>query len=43
MTNGKLEIGYFPRVGLAAFSSIVRHVLQRGGGFMDRVCQTVGM
>ena len=34
---------HFPRVGLAAFLSAVRHVLQRGGGFIDRVCHTAGL
>jgi hypothetical protein len=45
VNNDEREAGdkHFPRVGLAAFSSTVRHVLQRGGGFIDRVCHTAGL
>jgi hypothetical protein len=45
VNNEEREAGdkHFPRVEVAAFSSTVRHVLQRGGVFIDRVCHKAGL
>ena len=45
VNNDERQAGdnHLSRVGLAAWSATVRHLVQRGGAFIDRVCHTAGL